>query len=357
MQNLNNTIIKEYVSIILYKKPLEVWINKRINPHKEFYQHWQCPGGHVETTDISARHAAQREMMEETGLQIKLQDLDYIRTNHYSRRNEWRIVHCYFLQTNEKPMLREPKEMTTWKLKNINEIWNEPMIDSLKDAFKGRQKQTQKIMIEGNCGAGKSTLVQILKEYYENKGKTVELMDEAFITQDPQERIVNYGNHLKKYQENEITQEQMIKEAVKLENWIRNEWMKQIYQFTIKENKPDILLVDRNLFSTIIFMKLMNEEGIYPKEDLQITCKNYKYWEFWKREAKIIWWKTPTEESLKRLISRGRAGEQNLEYYKNLDRVYEENMLNIYPNVEVITRETLLSKDKLKEVIPLMIKE
>ncbi|RHZ87345.1 hypothetical protein Glove_37g168 [Diversispora epigaea] len=102
MENLNNIKIKEYVSIILRKPNTpKIWVNKRINPNKEFYKHWQCPGGHVEETDISTKHAAQREVLEETGIQPELEELEYMRTNHYFREKEWRIVHCYSLTTKK----------------------------------------------------------------------------------------------------------------------------------------------------------------------------------------------------------------------------------------------------------------
>ena len=102
MEDLNNIRIKEYVSIILRRpNSPKIWVNKRINPNKEFYKHWQCPGGHVEENDISAKHAAQREVLEETGIQSALEELEYIRTNHYFREKEWRIVHCYFFITKK----------------------------------------------------------------------------------------------------------------------------------------------------------------------------------------------------------------------------------------------------------------
>ncbi|RHZ86637.1 hypothetical protein Glove_48g169 [Diversispora epigaea] len=84
MEDLNNIKIKEYVSIILRRPNIpKIWVNKRINPNKEFYKHWQCPGGHVEDTNISTKHAALRKVLEETGIQPELEELEYMRTNHY----------------------------------------------------------------------------------------------------------------------------------------------------------------------------------------------------------------------------------------------------------------------------------
>src|SRR6185436_5931444 len=119
-----------------------------------------------------------------------------------------------------------------------------------------------------------------------------------------------------------------------------------------RERKPDILIMDRNIFSTEIFMDVMDKIKIYPKEDQKITCENYKYWEFLKREAEVIWWNTPVDENISRLIKRGRAGEEDLEYYQNLNQAYKKCMPKIYPNMKIITRETLLTEEQLVEVLP-----
>ena len=207
-------------------------------------------------------------------------------------------------------------------------------------------------MIEGSCGAGKSTFIEKCREFWHKRGKTVEVMDESFITKDPKERIVKYGSSLENFKENKITKEQMTVEAIKLEEWIRDVWMQQIFRFFVKEVKPDILLMDRNIFSTEIFMETMRTEGFFPIENQMEVSKNYKYWEWLKREALVIWWKTPVEEVLKRLERRGRTGEKDLEYFRKLDETYRERMLEVYPNVKVITRETLIPKERIGELIP-----
>ncbi|CAG8720955.1 6024_t:CDS:2 [Dentiscutata erythropus] len=323
MENLHNIVIKEYVSIILFERsPRNIWISKRINSKKEFYNHLQCPGGHVEVSYISAKQVAQRELLKKTGIKVRLQDLEYERTNHYYRMNEWRIVHIYFLRTKRRPTLTEPEEMIKWKIMNVQDIIKEPVIDSLKDTFKGRQNETRIIMIEGTCEAGKSTLAQMCKKYFINQRKSVKVIDETFITKDLRRRIINYKENLKKYKEEEI------------------------------KNKPDILIMNRNLFSTIIFMDMMGSTGIYPKEEQQITCENNKYWEYIKRDVEVIWWNTPVEESIKRLICRGRVREIDIDYYRSLDQAYKKCMFEIYPNMKIITKETLLIVEQLKEFLP-----
>ncbi|RHZ69292.1 hypothetical protein Glove_285g3 [Diversispora epigaea] len=93
MSTLNKIKIIEYTTTVLYdKKTKKIWVSKRTNPDKEFYEHWQSPGGHVEESDISAKWAARREVFEETGIYLKLEELNYWKTQHYYKENQWRIV-------------------------------------------------------------------------------------------------------------------------------------------------------------------------------------------------------------------------------------------------------------------------
>ncbi|RHZ82225.1 hypothetical protein Glove_110g92 [Diversispora epigaea] len=88
MSTLNKIKIIEYTTTVLYdKKTKKIWVSKRTNPDKEFYKHWQSPGGHVEESDISTKWAARREVFEETGIYLKLEELNYWRTQHYYIRN------------------------------------------------------------------------------------------------------------------------------------------------------------------------------------------------------------------------------------------------------------------------------
>jgi 8-oxo-dGTP pyrophosphatase MutT (NUDIX family) len=81
MTTINELKIIEYTTTVLHgpsnMTTEKVWISKRINPEKEFYKYYQTPGGHVEKTDVSAKHAAQREVLEETGIHLDLKELKY----------------------------------------------------------------------------------------------------------------------------------------------------------------------------------------------------------------------------------------------------------------------------------------
>ena len=101
----------------------------------------------------------------------------------------------------------------------------------------------------------------------------------------------------------------------------------------------------------------MEKEGFFTKEKQEEVNKSYRNWSWLIRELSIIWWKTPVEETIKRVEKRGRTGEENLEYYKKLNEVYEELMLKVFPNLKIITRETLLTTDQVEELIPNLLDE
>ncbi|RHZ62076.1 hypothetical protein Glove_344g72 [Diversispora epigaea] len=218
------------------------------------------------------------------------------------------------------------------------------MIDSLKDIIRyPKENKTKIIIIEGSCGAEKSTLAKKCKEYYKKQGLLTTLIDESFITQDPEQKLKKYAENLKKYRKNKITKEQMELLAIEWEKEIRDKWMSQIY-FKVTNNltgmKPDVIIMDKNLWSTIIFMKNMIKEGFFTEE-----------------KALVIWWNTPTEEIIKKLIKRNRGGEEDLEYFRNLIEIYKEYIPEIYQNIKVVNRETLVTIKELDELLSEILNE
>ena len=249
--------------------------------------------------------------------------------------------------------------MMEWKLRSKEKVLQESMVHSLKDLLTENlpEKETKIIIIEGSCGAGKTTFAKRCKEYLERQGKTVWGMNESFITRDPEKRIIKYGDNLEKFRNNEISTEQMREIALVHEKWIRNIWMEQFHEFMHKEQKPDYLIVDRSLFSTMFFIITMIKEEFYIERDMKETCKNYEYWEFWRREPLVIWWNTPHGEIIKRLTRRGRPGEKDLDYFQKLNETYSEYMVKVYPNLKVVSKETLIEEERISEFIPAILNE
>ncbi|CAG8820485.1 6648_t:CDS:2, partial [Dentiscutata erythropus] len=155
--------------------------------YKRIYEHWQTPGGHIEETDLTRQHAAQREILKETGIKIEISDLKY-----------W--IHCFKTITNEIPKLMEPWEMTDWKLRDIKSVLKESIIQSVQDILTGKQQiETSIIEIDGIYGVEKTTLIKKCKEYLERKGLRVKVLNESFITEDFFGGLKKYRKNLEKF--------------------------------------------------------------------------------------------------------------------------------------------------------------
>lgn len=362
-KEISETNIIEYVSILLQsKRSGKYWISKRTNPGKPYYNKWQCPGGKIEPTDLTRKEAAKRELFEETELVAKLEDLIYLRTNHYytienekskERQDvndlnwdnqewkiiEWRIVYCYSYITYEIPIQTETNNASIWVQRDTKQIGSRKTIDSLKDIFKEQQEETKIKLIEGACGCGKSTLVKRCVQVAREQYTWIETIDESFIVKDPKERIKKYGNDLEALKQGRINIDQMIETAINWEKYIRDYWMAQIFMQMTKEEQPEVLVMDRNLFSTCIFMKQMQKQKFYPETEYEKTAENYHQWNFLKREAQVYWIKPTLATTIKRLVKRARNGETDIEYFKGLYQTYQEELTTIYPNIKVIGQQ------------------
>ncbi|RHZ72878.1 hypothetical protein Glove_236g98 [Diversispora epigaea] len=91
----------------------------------------------------------------------------------------------------------------------------------------------------------------------------------------------------------------------------------------------------------------MIKEGFFTNESLNKITENYKYWKFITREALVIWWNTPTEEIIKRLIKHNREGKGDLRYFRNLIETYREYMPEKRKRTE---KEIIIENYNLDEV-------
>src|SRR5271154_162106 len=175
--------IKEWSSVILKDLDNQYWVSKRIGNENDGLI--QCPGGKLEQNE-TPREGALRELYEETSLECTNQELEFIRTNVYRKNvNEVRYVHIFQYQTNLRPILMEPDKSSEWYRINQSEldqlIAEEKTINSLRDMFKPKQKETKKILFDGNMGSGKTEMIRKLKIHLEKQGLEVQILPEKSI--------------------------------------------------------------------------------------------------------------------------------------------------------------------------------
>ena len=188
------------------------------------------------------------------------------------------------------------------------------------------------LSLEGNIGAGKSTIIQKLKEYLPN----VRLIEEP----------VGVWTSLKN-NEGENLLELFYKDKRRWGYTFHNcailSRMKLIQDILDNAHPDDIILTERSVHTDrYVFAEMLHDEGVLDNLEWEL----YNMW-FDSFASKIplqgiIWTSTSPETSAKRIIKRGRHGEEAipLEYLKDLDQQHLKWITNTHlKTIEISTEE------------------
>lgn len=178
------------------------------------------------------------------------------------------------------------------------------------------------ISIEGNIGAGKSTLVEKLKIRYANRKDIVFLQEPvdawANITQNGKTMIELFYDDQKKYSfafqvMAYMSRLRMIKNEIELASGPTN-----TIKTIVMERSLD---ADRQIFAKMLFEDGMIEECMYKIYKLMSDdgLKDFS-------SDGLIWLTTPPEECSRRIRTRAREGEGliELEYLEKCDKYHRE---------------------------------
>jgi 8-oxo-dGTP pyrophosphatase MutT (NUDIX family) len=94
---------------------------------------WSAPGGRAESSDTSLTHTAQRELMEEAGIFLLLQDLGIVDSYEH---DEWK---CFFFEAFLAEKLFkiiknvEPKKHSPWELFTAEEALKLDLMPSIRE--------------------------------------------------------------------------------------------------------------------------------------------------------------------------------------------------------------------------------
>jgi 8-oxo-dGTP pyrophosphatase MutT (NUDIX family) len=115
-----------------------IWLSQRLGNYET--GKYACPGGMIDSTDISDVHAIQREVLEETGINIT--DLSRFKrsiTSHHpggkSDITQWFVLQLDYWW-KETPQNTEPNKHSDWKLYTIEEAKNLPLMMSTHEVLK-----------------------------------------------------------------------------------------------------------------------------------------------------------------------------------------------------------------------------
>jgi len=119
-----------------------IWLSQRLGE----YEHgkYACPGGMVDPTDVSDVHAIQRELLEETGINIT--DLSRFKRSIVSHHpggksdiTQWFVLELTYWW-KETPKDMEPRKHSPWNLYTLEEAKYLPLMVSTKEILEKYEK-------------------------------------------------------------------------------------------------------------------------------------------------------------------------------------------------------------------------
>jgi 8-oxo-dGTP pyrophosphatase MutT (NUDIX family) len=118
--NVIQACSKQFAICLLIDEMKNVWISRRNNKEKDFYDHYQVTGGLREVTSRgleTERECAIREIYEETGLVVQENDLREICDDSYFSDYENSLYHCKIFFAciyDQVPQQMEPDKNDDW---------------------------------------------------------------------------------------------------------------------------------------------------------------------------------------------------------------------------------------------------
>ena len=197
------------------------------------------------------------------------------------------------------------------------------------------------IVIEGNIGSGKSTLINNLKSKCDILKKETNITNFYINTEETGEWM-NSG-WLEKYYTN-------TKYAFGFQMKVLLSHIKQFNKFNKASKENDVVILERCAYTTLyVFGKMLLEDGIL--DNLEYKLQKEYIDELVNKPNLVIFINTNAEESFVRMIKRSREGEQiSLNYIKKVDSQYNKyinDILSISENIDVKTINGSLSEDDI----------
>jgi ADP-ribose pyrophosphatase YjhB (NUDIX family) len=127
---------------VLFDEKHNVWLNKRIDIKKDFYNCHQTVGGKLESGE-TYEGCIIREAKEESGIEIDKENLKFVCYDDYFSNFGKKIFKCaiFVYYTNEIPINREPEKQDDWFKIDINLMMGYKLTDSLSKYY-NKIKQT-----------------------------------------------------------------------------------------------------------------------------------------------------------------------------------------------------------------------
>jgi deoxyadenosine/deoxycytidine kinase len=188
------------------------------------------------------------------------------------------------------------------------------------------------ISIEGNIGAGKSTLIRYLKKNLHSVDYTpVVYVDEpveewsTIRSADDKTMLELFYADPKRY----AFSFQMMAYISRLAN----------LDTVVKENQHSVIVTERSLLTDYhVFAKMLRESNDITQEEYAIYCKWFQHFNMYKTSG-IIYLKCSPEKAMDHCVKRNRPGESlSLDYLEKLEKKHEEWVMS--DEMAVLTLKT-----------------
>jgi deoxyadenosine/deoxycytidine kinase len=197
------------------------------------------------------------------------------------------------------------------------------------------------VSIEGNIGSGKSTILKVLKKYF-NENKNIIFLQEP-IEEWEKIRDKNNVSILAKFYENQ----EKYSFAFQMMAYISR---LSILKKTI-ENNPDAIIITERCLNTdrYVFAKMLYDSGKLEDVEYQIYLNWFEHFLDIKKIEKVVYLKTDPQICFFRINKRNRTGESNisLEYLQDCHKYHEEMINNTFNDKLIINSNIDTDENKL----------
>jgi deoxyadenosine/deoxycytidine kinase len=201
---------------------------------------------------------------------------------------------------------------------------------------------TSIVSIEGNIGSGKSTILKVLKEYFNGNKKIIFLQEPV----DEWEKIKDKNNVtiLAKFYDNQ----EKYSFAFQMMAYISR---LSLLKKTIEKNPDSIIITERCLNTDrYVFAKMLYDNGKLEDVEYQIYLNWFEHFIDIQKIQKVVYLKTEPNICYFRINKRNRTGESNIsiDYLKQCHQ-YHEDMINCLNDKKLIINSNI-DTDENKEV-------
>jgi deoxyadenosine/deoxycytidine kinase len=201
---------------------------------------------------------------------------------------------------------------------------------------------TSIVSIEGNIGSGKSTILRVLKEYFNENKKIIFLQEPV----DEWEKIKDKNNVtiLTKFYDNQ----EKYSFAFQMMAYISR---LSLLKRTIEKN-PDAIIITERCLNTdrYVFAKMLYDTGKLEDIEYQIYLNWFEHFLDIQKIQKVVYLKTEPDICYFRISKRNRTGESNIsiDYLKQCHQ-YHEDMINCLTDKKLVINSNI-DTDENKEI-------